>query len=224
MVSIDHGNTIAQLNLGPQDTGESAGPGALGQSDFLEIMLAQLQNQDPLNPMDGANFLGQLAQFGTVDGVQSLDRSFNELSRSLTSTQALQASSLVGRSVLVESAIGKFDGSVLRGAVDVPSDVGSVVLEVKDSSGRLVQSKPMAVQGDGRTAFEWDGSTIAGGRAAAGVYEVSVSGQTGGQNTALKTYVRANVESVTLGQGSGGIVLNLAGLGVRALNNVEEIL
>ncbi len=224
MVTITADNTISQLGLGTRDTGVSEPAGGLGQSDFLEIMLAQIQNQDPLNPMDGADFLGQLAQFSTVDGVQSLGRSFDELSQTLTSTQALQASSLVGRSVLVESAAGQFDGSQLRGAVDVPVGIDGMVLQIRDTTGQLIHSQSIPVAGDGRAAFAWDGTTTEGSRVPAGVYQVSVSGVSEGQNTALTTYVRANVESVTLGRGGDGTVLNLAGLGIRPLNSVEEIL
>ena len=76
---------------------------SLGQEEFLELMMTQLQNQDPLNPAESGEFLSQIAQFGTVNGITELQQSFSTLASSLQSNQALQASTMVGRSVLVES-------------------------------------------------------------------------------------------------------------------------
>jgi flagellar basal-body rod modification protein FlgD len=202
----------------------SDSPNALGQGDFLQIMLAQIRNQDPMNPMDGANFLGQLAQFSTVDGIQSLERSFSELSHSLTSSKALQATSLVGRSVLIESSLASYEGESVRGAVNVPTGATTTTLEVKSSAGELLFSRPIQIQEGGRSSFEWDGTTSTGELAPNGLYEVSVVASEGDQSTALPTSVWANVESVTLGRGGAEPVLNLAGLGVRSLDKVEEIL
>lgn len=75
----------------------------LGQKDFFEIMIAQLTNQDPTKPLDGSEYLGQLAQFSSVTGITELNNSFRDMTRSLQSLQALQASSLVGRGVVLQS-------------------------------------------------------------------------------------------------------------------------
>ena len=82
----------------------------LGQSEFLDLMIAQLQHQDPLNPADSGEFLGQLAQFGTVNGITELQNSFADLATSLQSSQALQASTLVGRNVLIPGNVVNFAG------------------------------------------------------------------------------------------------------------------
>ena len=84
---------------------QAAREGDLGQEDFLHLMLTQLKNQDPFKPMESGEFLGQLAQFGTVQGLAGLQTSFDSLSSSLVSNQALQASSLVGRSALARAAL-----------------------------------------------------------------------------------------------------------------------
>ena len=78
--------------------------GDLGQEDFLHLMLTQLKNQDPFKPMESGEFLGQIAQFGTVQGLAGLQTSFDSLSSSLVSNQALQASTVVGRSALVQTS------------------------------------------------------------------------------------------------------------------------
>ena len=96
-------NPVDSLGLG-FDVPKAAREGDLGQEDFLHLMLTQLKNQDPFKPMESGEFLGQLAQFGTVQGLAGLQTSFDSLASSLVSNQALQASSLVGRSALAATS------------------------------------------------------------------------------------------------------------------------
>ena len=95
-------NTLNSINGLSLDSNASTQPkpgDELGQADFLQLMTAQLEAQDPLKPQESGEFLTQLAQFGTVNGIQELQKSFTGLSNSLLSLQALQASTLVGRTV-----------------------------------------------------------------------------------------------------------------------------
>ncbi|HEX5050079.1 MAG TPA: flagellar hook capping FlgD N-terminal domain-containing protein, partial [Gammaproteobacteria bacterium] len=104
----------------------------LGQDAFLQLMVTQLKNQDPFKPLDSGEFLGQLAQFGTVQGLSGLQTSFDGLASSLVSNQALQAASLVGRTALVETDHGAIAaGGSLDGAVDVPAATGGVAVEIR---------------------------------------------------------------------------------------------
>ena len=92
----------------------------LGQGDFLTLMIAQFRNQDPFEPMDNGDFLGQLAQFGTVNGIEQLNSSFYDLSESIFSEQALQAANLVGHSVLARTDTAYLEGGgVLAGAIEL---------------------------------------------------------------------------------------------------------
>ena len=119
ITGIDSSFDPAALGLAVPDEVDSQ---ELGQEEFLQLMLTQLENQDPFKPMESGEFLGQLAQFGTVTGLGELQQSFESLSGSLISDQALQAASLVGRSVTIESGEGllKTD-SPLTGAVELPT-------------------------------------------------------------------------------------------------------
>ena len=90
----------------------------LGLNDFLKLMVAQLNNQDPFEPMDNGEFLGQIAQFGSVTGLEELNQSFHSLAATITSDQGLQASALIGREVLAPIATGELTaGGMLRGQV-----------------------------------------------------------------------------------------------------------
>jgi flagellar basal-body rod modification protein FlgD len=210
---------------------ESLGSGApkrqavkeLGQEQFLDLMVAQLRNQDPLKPMQNGEFLGQLAQFGTVNGIQELQKTFTEMASSFQSNQALMASSMVGRSVLIngDSATLPAGGNV-QGAMDLPGPAANVNVGIYDASGQLVRSLPLGAQAAGRVNFTWDGVTDRGSAAAPGRYVVKAEGLTGNQRSAYDTMVLAKVDSVSLG-GASGMTLNLAGLGAIALGDVKEI-
>jgi flagellar basal-body rod modification protein FlgD len=109
----------------------------LGQNEFMKLMLAQLKNQDPMHAMDPSQFLGQLAQFGTVTGIQGLQTAFSNFSDSMRSSQVLEGAAMIGRDVLVASdhvQLGA-EGAV-KGAVDVPEGASSVQFNVRDASGQ----------------------------------------------------------------------------------------
>src|SRR5262245_23961488 len=126
----------------------------MGQEDFLHLMVTQLKNQDPFKPLDSGEFLGQLAQFGTVQGLSGLQTSFDGLASSLVSNQALQAASLVGRTALVESDHGAIAaGGSLDGAVDVPAATGGVALEIRTAGGQVVRHLQLGPQAAGLASF-----------------------------------------------------------------------
>src|SRR6201996_4566313 len=138
-------------------TGSTPGVGGttLGGTDFLTLMLAQLKNQDPTSPVDSNTFLSQLAELSEVQGINGLNTSFATLSSSLTSNQALQASSLLGHQALVSS------GTVTT---------SDVVLNISNSAGVLVKQIDLGAQSAGMANFSWDGSTGNGTKAPADTY------------------------------------------------------
>lgn len=204
----------------------SAGSGTtLGGTDFLTLMLTQLKNQDPTSPVDSNQFLAQLASLSEVQGITQLNTSFAALSSSMTSNQALQASSLLGHQALVPSptaSLAKAGGTV-TGAVSVPQTSPQVVLNITDAAGVLVQSINLGAQPAGLANFTWNGTTSSGGQAPAGTYKLSaqVSGVAGG--TAISTLVSGTVDSVTMGSGASGMTLNIAGLGSVPFSSVQQI-
>jgi flagellar basal-body rod modification protein FlgD len=203
----------------------SASGVTLGGTDFLTLMLAQLQNQDPTSPVDSNEFLSQLASLSEVQGINQLNNSFTSLSNSMVSSQALQASSLLGHQALVASStatLGKAGGTV-SGAVSVPQTSSSVVLNITNSAGVLVDSINLGAQSAGLADFTWNGQTSSGSTAPAGTYNLNaqVSGVSGG--TAISTLVSGTVDSVTMGSGSTGLTLNVAGLGSVPFSSVQQI-
>ena len=194
---------------------------SLGQADFLRLMTEQLQHQDPLNPMENSEFLGQLAQFSTVQGIQGLQTSMDSFNGSLATDQMLRGAALVGRSVLVPSAkmsLGS-EGNV-NGVVAAP-DAGTVTFDITDVNGQSVRKITVQAEKAGEVAFEWDGKDASGNRLAAGTYGVTATIGTGETKKDLSTYVESRVDSVTVG--SDGVFLDLAGLGTAPLDYVLRI-
>jgi flagellar hook assembly protein FlgD len=137
--------------LFPQAAPATATKKQLGQSDFLKLMLTQFKNQDPTKPVDSAQYVAQLAQFSQVQGLADLNSAFKTLSDSVTSNQALQASSLLGREVLVPGSIATLaQGGTLSGAVDLPQSSGRVTVNIIDGSGSIVRQINLGAHGSRR--------------------------------------------------------------------------
>jgi len=195
---------------------------SLGQADFLRLMTEQLQHQDPLKPMENSEFLGQLAQFSTVQGITDLNTSVNSFSNSMSSDQVLRGAQLVGHQVLVPSAkLALEDTGSVSGVVAAPS-AGTVNFDITDANGQKVKTISVQADAAGEVAFDWDGTDANGNRLAAGSYGITATHtDTSGANSTISTYVQAPVESVTVG--SDGLYLNLKGLGTAPINYVLRV-
>lgn len=216
------GSTSAYSELGLNLKSLDRQADSLGQADFLKLMTTQLQNQDPLKPLESNEFLGQIAQFSTVSGIQGLQDSFTALSSSLTSSQSLQASGLVGRGVLYPSDIGYLDGEAgLSGGVELDS-AGALVVEIVDASGQVVRRMDYGTQPAGTSYFNWDGKDASGEPLPSGSYAMRATINRGGATEAAPTLAAGLVQSVSFG--ANGLSLNLAGLGAIPFNDVRQII
>jgi flagellar basal-body rod modification protein FlgD len=196
----------------------------LGGTDFLTLMLAQLKNQDPTSPVDSNTFLQQLASLSEVQGITALNTSFSNLSNSLSSGQALQASSLLGHQALVASSTATLtSGAPVTGAISIPQTTSQVVLNISDASGALVSQINLGAQSAGMTSFSWNGNTNSGSQAPPGTYTLTAQYAGAGSGTAATTLVNGTVESVSMGAGSTGLTLNVAGIGSVPFSSVQQI-
>jgi flagellar basal-body rod modification protein FlgD len=200
--------------------------GTLGGTDFLTLMLAQLQNQDPTSPVDSNTFLTQLAQLSEVQGITSLNSNFSTLSSSLTSNQAMQASSLLGHQALVNTgtATTTAAGTAVTGAVNVPQSTSQVTLSIANSAGTVVSQINLGAQTAGLANFSWNGTMGNGSQAPAGTYTLTAqyAGATS-STAAATTLVNGTVESVSMGAGSTGLTLNVSGVGSVPFSSVQQI-
>ncbi len=198
----------------------------LGQDEFLKLMTTQLQNQNPLEPMENGDFLGQMAQFGTVNGITELQKTVQNLTNSLQSNQALQASTMVGRTVLVEKNVAVLgsDAQGVKGSIDLPASSGEMNLTITDASGQAVRHINMGGQQAGLVDFVWDGLDDGGNALPPGNYGISAEATFNNENVSLQTLVRAKVDSVTLQRDGSSPKLNLADLGSILLENVRQVM
>jgi flagellar basal-body rod modification protein FlgD len=220
---IDTDGAYAFLNKGAKQKEEDNDSGALAMEDFMSLMTSQLKNQDPLKPMESGDFLGQIASFGTVSGIGDLQKSFDGFASSMQSDQALQGSSLVGRSVLVPSSIGIMTAQEgMKGQINVAEPVTDLKIQVYNESGVKVKSIEMG-SASGYTNFTWDGFDDNGVAQAPGVYQFKASGTVNETNTTFATASVAKVESVLVGGGSQGLIMNLGGIGSVPFSEAQEI-
>jgi flagellar basal-body rod modification protein FlgD len=197
----------------------------LGGTDFLTLMLAQLKNQDPTSPVDSNVFLTQLSQLSEVQGITQLNTGFTNLSGAITGSQATQASSLLGHTVLVPSSSATLAtaGTSVVGAVAVPQTTSGVTVNISDSSKNIVQQINLGAQSTGIANFAWNGTEASGATAPAGTYTISAAVNGLATGTVVSTYVSGTVQSVTMGAGTSGMTVNVAGQGPVPLSNVLQL-
>jgi flagellar basal-body rod modification protein FlgD len=215
-----------------EEAAEVASGNELGQTAFLELMITQLENQDPLSPQENSEFIAQLAQFSSVEGLERLNTNFDSFSSSFISNQALQASSLVGSSVTVPSSEATLaDGGFIGGTVDLPAATTNLSVNIYNEQGSLVEQIPLGAQSAGDVLFRWDGRFIevngeltnweSETTQSAGDYRFEVLATQGGETEQLDTSLTANVNSVTTTP-TGELILNLAGHGAVSINDVKQ--
>ncbi len=194
------------------------------KNEFLQLFVAQLKNQNPLEPQDGADFLGQLAQFSTVEGIKNMESAFNKIADSLTSSQAMQATNLVGKKVQVKTDMGLHSpGSKIAGAIEVPRAVNDLVLEVQNEVGQVVKTYQLNAQNKGDVAFNWDGTDDNGNALPGGAYRFVAKAHIDGTLNQFDTYIASNVDSVTINKNGQPMTLNVSGFGKVSINDIKTI-
>lgn len=196
----------------------------LGKNEFLNLLVAQLNNQNPLEPQGNGEFIAQLAQFSQVEGIEKLNTSMGSLLSGYQSSQALQASSLVGRKVIVPTDKAVVDtAETFKASLVLPVTSSNVYVNVYDSAGATVNRVNLGQQSAGNVSFMWDGKDASGKVMPPGTYRFEAQASYADGTKGLYTMLPANVDSVTLGQNGGELTLNLAGLGSVPLSQVQVI-
>jgi flagellar basal-body rod modification protein FlgD len=172
------------------------------QSQFLTLLTTQLKNQDPLNPMDNSQMTTQLAQISSLESLQNLNTTLSSLLDSYGTSQALQASSAIGSTVLAKGNNLTLSSSVAEGAVTLDSAASSVVVTIKDSSGNVVQTTDLGAKSAGTVAFSWDGTNSSGTQLSDGNYTYSVKATDSGGSTVNTTALEVGTVAAVVKSGS----------------------
>ncbi|MCX7250458.1 MAG: flagellar hook assembly protein FlgD [Burkholderiales bacterium] len=191
------------------------------QSSFMKLLVAQMQNQDPMNPMDNAQMTSQMAQLNMVSGINQLNSTLSSALSGFQATQTMQASSLIGREVLVPSSTLQLSEGQAKMGVDLAQSVESLKLTVLDGAGQTLHSIDLGPQSAGLTQLAWDGATDAGAAASDGRYTFKLEALHNGQSVTATALSAAQVGGVSLSNNS--VRLNLAGLGDVALADVRQV-
>jgi len=186
----------------------------MGKDEFMRLLIAQLENQDPLEPTDNGEFIAQMAQFSSLEGISNLNSTVENFGASMQSTQALQASTLVGRSVQVLSNVSELrEGEVINGTIDLKDSSSDVFVGVYSDSGEYLGDISLGSREPGEVAFEWNGLDTDGEPFPPGAYQFRAFANNGKEHEGVDLYLSQNVASVSLNSGSRGeIMLNISGL------------
>lgn len=209
---------------------ESTGPGEVGsaqtadqlQERFMTLLITQIKNQDPLNPLDNAEVTSQLAQLNMVGGIERLNDRIEAMAASFLSGQSLQAASLVGRNVLVEAGTLDNTGQGGRFGVELARSVDAMTVSIVGPTGDIVERIDLGPQPAGLHALEWDGLDSSGQSAPAGAYRIDITATTGGESVAVTALAARTVSAVTTGDGK--VQLELGNAGTVSLGQVRQFI
>ena len=191
------------------------------QDRFLKLLVTQIQNQDPLNPMDNAQVTSQLAQLSTVSGIDKLNASVTALSTNFLSAQNLQAANLIGHGVIAPgNTVRLADGKAILG-VDLPQNADSAELTITDGAGHTVRRMSLGVLPSGVNTMTWNGKTDDGATAANGAYSFSVHATSGDKKLDITNLSFGIVSSIT--SSPQGAKLSVADIGDIAMLDVRQI-
>lgn len=188
------------------------------QDRFLKLLVAQLNNQDPMNPLDNAQMTSQIAQLNTVTGIENLNSTVNNVLAQMASMQALQGAAMVGHDVLTEGSALQVTDKVGRGGFDLATNADSVKVQVRTAGGTLVDTIDMGALAAGRHAFEWDATKYSGSEALTFTV-MPTANNTAVTATALQ---RTRVEGVS--NDNNVLTLQLAGGKTLPYSSVKAIL
>lgn len=223
-MSITINDTSSATQTAASSTTTTTGTGSVDlQNQFLTLLVAQLQNQDPTNPMDNDQLLSQLAQINTVSGIEKLNTTLGSISGQINNNQSLQATTLIGHGVMVpgsEVLVGSETTTPFGLELEQAAD--TVTATITDSTGKVVQSLDLGALSAGVHSFTWDGKTTDGTAAPDGAYTVSIAASANGAQQVVQPLNYALVNSVT--NSDSGALLDLGLRGKATLEEVRQIL
>jgi len=203
-------------------TATSKSTGTLGQAEFLKLMTAQMQNQDPFNPTDNTQMIAQMAQFSSVAGIAEMNTTLQGIATKLNATSTTDALGYVGKTVLTagNTAYPRSSGGI-AGAIELGADATAVDVTIADASGNVVHQGALGAQKAGTINYDWDGTDGTGATISGGPFTVTVTATDGGKAVSAQNLVWAPVESV--GLSGTDTVLNVSGLGAIKVAAVRQV-
>ena len=208
---------------GAATTTPLTGGSELGKAEFLELLVAQLQNQDPLNPTDPTEFTAQLAQFSSLEQLFNVNESLAEMTQALQDNQNLErlsAVGMIGRQVEVTGPDFHYDGSPVEFGYILDAPATAVNVKILDAQGEVVAVLPQAEGEAGSHYYSWDGTGLNGLSLAPGDYQLQAERIDGESATSVSTRIRGVVSGVELGDLESVLTTNAGDFGLADVVNV----
>lgn len=233
MSSVQNSTSISSLQSvmnGTTSTSATTDVASETEDRFMTLLIAQMKNQDPLNPLDNAQVTSQMAQLSTVSGINKLNATVEALQASMQASQSLQAADMIGHGVFVAgssmtlSTITSSSGTTsTQGALgaNLAGAADAVKLTIRDSAGNAVYTENLGAQKAGVLTYAWDGKTTSGTTAAAGNYTFEIAATSGGTAVSSTALSFGQVASVT--NGTSGVRLNVPNIGAISMSDVVQI-
>ncbi len=221
-------NSAADLFAGINALGQTAATKAGStsaqdiQGRFLTLLVTQLRNQDPLNPMDNGQVTTQLSQISTVSGIEKLNATVSQMLDVYNNGQTLQAAGMIGKSVMAAGSQLMLQGSQAVGGVSLTTAADQVSVSVIDAAGNVVQTEDLGARSAGIFGFVWDGVSASGTTMPDGKYSFRVTATQGGKNISAESLQVGTVFAVT--RAASGFQLDLGGAGTVDFSSVRQIL
>lgn len=214
---------FSALNASSSSIGNTASTGAANTQDrFLTLLVTQMKNQDPLNPMDNAQVTSQMAQLSTVSGIDKLNATLQALSSSMTASQSVQAANMIGHGVLTPGSTLSLANGAALGGVELAQSVDNLQVNIQDMSGKTIRTMDLGATAAGVQGWQWNGLDDAGVAVPAGTYTFSVNATQGGATVAASALSFGIVNGVT--QTSSGASLNVGANTLVPMTQVKQIL
>jgi len=191
------------------------------QERFLKLLVTQMKNQNPLNPLDNAEITSQLAQISTVTGIDKLNNTLEKFLSGMEDSRVMEAAQLIGHKALVPGKSLLLENNAALGGFELPQAVDQLNITILDNSGIAVQTLELGAQSQGINTFLWDGMTSSGTHAINGNYTFSASAKLGDQDITAKPLALGLVSSVSPGEHEA--VLDMGELGLFGMADIKQI-
>lgn len=192
------------------------------QNRFLTLLTTQLKNQDPLNPLDNSQVTSQLAQINTVNGIEKLNATLGKLLGAYDQTQAMQSAAMIGKYVLTPGNSLILSEGQSAGGAKLEGKADNVIVKVKDSSGKVVQTQDLGTREAGIVSFMWDGKDASGNQLADGTYSFSIEATKGTEKVTATTLKFGTVSAIT--RNGSSFALDLGAQGTANFADVQQII
>lgn len=204
--------------------GKSKSREEMGKQDFLTLFTAQLQNQNPLEPVKNEAFVAQLAQFSQLEALTNMQSSLDTFVTAMSGERMLNSASLIGKKVAISDSLTQLtQGGTIDASIDLPEGAAGIQINVHDARGNLVQELIAGPQMPGTTPVQWDGKDAMGNPAPAGLYRLTAQAVINGNTSKVAVNALSTVKSIVTNPSDGSVSVEVDGGKTILLTDVKRV-